>query len=171
MDTCSIGAGPDEHCGQEESERATHAEHLHRDDARQQVNDCGDDHPTDRRRKWKGSAPQLAQLAVLRFSSYLQSDGEKEDRHQALIDPKADVAPEGERPEVESHRDAPQRLVAVAPRRIGPNERRRRGDEKKDSASRLDLEKPLHWDEGFANEPVVPPATTRAGARAPYDAE
>jgi hypothetical protein len=83
------------------------------------------------------SAATTVELAEQQFPLDLQPDQEEEDRHQAVVDP----MPEGQLQRPVSEHQArigrPQVAVRIAHRRIGDDQRKRRGGEHHDAAGSL----------------------------------
>ena len=136
----------------------------------------GHDHPADRSDGGEGGAPRLAQLAVDELALDLQPDDEEEDRHQALVDPPAEVEGELVAADIDAEHGVPELDVGVLPRRVGPHEGDRGGDEQGHAAGglgaqevpqRAEYDRSLVGPHPFGHQPVLVGAV-RSGCHAPW---
>ncbi len=97
----------------------------------------GHDHATERRGDRKGGSPPALQLADDEFALDLETDEEEEDRHEQVVDPEQQRLLERPLAEPEARPELEHLEVARRPRRVGPGERRDRGDDQNDAAGAL----------------------------------
>ena len=70
-----------------------------------------------------------------------EADDEKEQRHQTLVDPLAEVHDDPRAPDPDRERRRPHRLVGVPPRRVRPHKRRDRSAQHRHPTARLSAQK------------------------------
>ena len=76
--------------------------------------------------------PPLAQLAQVELALGLEPDDEEVERHQALVDPLAQLVRDARAADPDRELGRPHRLVGVRPRRVRPHER---GDGRRSSSA------------------------------------
>jgi hypothetical protein len=78
------------------------------------------DHPEQPRRHGQQEAAAVAEVAEVDLASCLQADHQEEERHQAAVDPRPQIAGDAVVAEAEAERRRPQPLVAVT--EVGPHQ-------------------------------------------------
>ncbi len=105
-----------------------------------QVDGDGDEHAPEPGHDGQRQARAIAQLAEIELALGLQADDQEEERHEAVVDPLAQVGRERPVPEPDRELGRPHRLVGIRPRRVGPQQRGHGRDQQDDRAARLGAE-------------------------------
>ena len=116
-----------------------------------------DRHAAERGEHRDGQPPPLAQLPLVELALGLEADDEEVERHQALVDPLAQVEGDARAAEPDRQLGRPDGLVGVRPRRVRPHERRDRRGQQRRRARRLGVEEVAHRRREVAR-PRRPPA-------------